>query len=860
MSVRTAPPFLQNHFFPFTTMRNYSVSILILLFQIGIFVSVSTAQSPMPLPNTKVEQPKRAFDNQTVYGPSPQAFEKAGDKSFENKDFYSAMRYYGNVLLAEENNVAVIFKYAESARQFGAFESAGDAYRNVASLDAEKKFPAAIFWLAAVEKMQGKYDPAYQHFKQFVAMTNADAKMLEEAKTELDECIWAMEQFSNPDAGVILNRILDNKINTAESEFGAVQRGDTMFYSSFRVIDWKDISSKTRPVRPVIKIMESMDGREPAISPMNLPDRHTAHTAFSPDGEWMIFNQCDYVGEVKINCELFLSKKFEKEWLTGVRLPDIINFKDSTTTQPNFGLAPGETDGSLVLYFVSNRPGGKGGMDIWKSKMTADGLFSVPENLTEINTPEDDITPFFDSRTHILYFSTTGRRSLGGFDIYKSALNAGKFDSVQHLDVPFNSSYNDIYFAMQGDDWAYFSSNRQGATPITEDACCYDIYKAEYLALKMEALSFSKITRDPLSEVVFTVTEKTSTNPPFSQYSGDTNRAEFEAKRDKIYQVIASKEGYRADTVLVTTSELPLDRKFVAKLYLEPTDFALNVRTFNQFHKNPLPGVSIRLIEMKDKVPVKEKDEKNTGTGNETDLAVRLESQYMIIGTKDKFFPDTVMVVAGELKPGVKLTKNLFLTPSSLNNFLPVALYFDNDQPDRNTRKETTLQAYDQTYHSYVARKGTFISTFTAGLSAEKKADATARLDNFFNDDVTGGYLKLDNFAENLGLFMENGYRVEIMVKGFASPLSSPAYNLALTKRRIASVLNYFRKAKGGIFNPYLISGQLAVTNVPFGETLAPPNVPDNPRDRRLSIYSVDASKERRAEILEIRLVREFKN
>ena len=149
---------------------------------------------------------------------------------------------------------------------------------------------------------------------------------------------------------------------------------------------------------------------------------------------------------------------------------------------------------------------------------------------------------------------------------------------------------------------------------------------------------------------------------------------------------------------------------------------------------------------------------------------------------------------------------------------------------------------------------------FTEGMTVGEKEMATEKLRSFFEQEVKGGFLKLEFFAENLQLFMENGYDVEIMVKGFASPLANPAYNLALTKRRIASVLNYFRKVRGGMYNQYLISGQLMVTNLPFGETASNPTVSDNWKDKRRSVFSVEASRERRAEILEVRLEKRFNN
>ncbi|MCB0576198.1 MAG: hypothetical protein KDC61_16705, partial [Saprospiraceae bacterium] len=128
------------------------------------------------------------------------------------------------------------------------------------------------------------------------------------------------------------------------------------------------------------------------------------------------------------------------------------------------------------------------------------------------------------------------------------------------------------------------------------------------------------------------------------------------------------------------------------------------------------------------------------------------------------------------------------------------------------------------------------------------------QLGRFFDEEVNDGFVKLEVFAGNLELFLKGGSRIEIMVKSFASPLASSAYNLALTQRRIASVRNYFRKFQNGILGQYISNGQLKVSTLPLGESKASPGVSDDARDKRRSVYSIEASRERRAEILEVRL------
>ncbi|MFN0015338.1 MAG: hypothetical protein ACKVU2_12395, partial [Saprospiraceae bacterium] len=84
-------------------------------------------------------------------------------------------------------------------------------------------------------------------------------------------------------------------------------------------------------------------------------------------------------------------------------------------------------------------------------------------------------------------------------------------------------------------------------------------------------------------------------------------------------------------------------------------------------------------------------------------------------------------------------------------------------------------------------------------------------------------------------------------------PRAESTYNLALGKRRISSVRNYFDAYSDGVFAQYLQSGLLRVSETSFGETTARRGISDNLRDERNSVYHPDAARERRVEIVEIR-------
>ena len=100
---------------------------------------------------------------------------------------------------------------------------------------------------------------------------------------------------------------------------------------------------------------------------------------------------------------------------------------------------------------------------------------------------------------------------------------------------------------------------------------------------------------------------------------------------------------------------------------------------------------------------------------------------------------------------------------------------------------------------------------------------------------------------------LQDGYAFDISLRGFASPRADTRYNLALSQRRVVSVQNEIKAYNNGVLVPFINNGQLKITELSFGESLAPDNVSDVLYDRRNSIFSPEASKERRVEIVEIK-------
>jgi outer membrane protein OmpA-like peptidoglycan-associated protein len=117
------------------------------------------------------------------------------------------------------------------------------------------------------------------------------------------------------------------------------------------------------------------------------------------------------------------------------------------------------------LYFASNRSGGQGGIDLWRSHRTPGGDWSIPENLKGINSKGDERSPRFDSNGNFYFASTNG--SLGGLDIFSCAImRDGHFAPPVRMASPLNSTSDDFAITFISENSGYISSNRTGVDAI----------------------------------------------------------------------------------------------------------------------------------------------------------------------------------------------------------------------------------------------------------------------------------------------------------------------------------------------------------------------------------------------------------
>jgi len=198
-----------------------------------------------------------------------------------------------------------------------------------------------------------------------------------------------------------------------------------------------------------------------------------------------------------------------------------------------------------TLYFASDMPGGKGGFDIYETRLS-DSSWGIPQNLgADVNTKGDEVFPsIFDEST--LYFSSDSRNSLGGLDILKTVKSNGTWNVPQHLSYPINTGYDDFSFAMNKDGkTGYLSSDRSGSDRVY----AFEILDIE---VKVEGLVADKESMLPLGGARVTVQNLTDGTEKVYFTDAD-GKFVADLEPNKEYKVKTDLDGYFSDAENIST-------------------------------------------------------------------------------------------------------------------------------------------------------------------------------------------------------------------------------------------------------------------------------------------------------------------
>ena len=173
---------------------------------------------------------------------------------------------------------------------------------------------------------------------------------------------------------------------------------------------------------------------------------------------------------------------------------------------------------------------------------------------------------------------------------------------------------------------------------------------------------------------------------------------------------------------------------------------------------------------------------------------------------------------------------------------LPLTLYFHNDEPDCCTMRTTTEKNYKDAYISYFKMQEEYLRMTNNNV-----------INSFFKDSLKNNFNHLELVLEAIYQSLLNGEKIELLIKGFASPLHDSKYNINLSKRRINSLINYLSLYNNRVLVSFIKSKKLMITELPYGESRTSEKVSDNPNNKQQSIFSIEAMLERKIIIVGVK-------
>jgi OOP family OmpA-OmpF porin len=534
------------------------------------------------------------FENQSL-----REVRSTAKNAFRLGDTYTALAYFEEWSNRSSDDLRLLEKTADLYRITRNYKKAEEWYLKLLERDASS-FPMSYFYLGEVQMGLEKYTEAkknYLEFKTFSREIN-DPQFRKLLKYKIPSCEYAIRLKDSTNKS--LSAHLGNTINFPHIEFSPISLNHkTMIYGSFRE---KNLNlyetAKTDSVRlPVRKLyVAAKEGDEWVAKgelegPFNQQAKNIGNAVISADGNRMYFTYCEKNWQNRMICNLFLSEKEEENWSEPIKLNDEINLPNFTTTQPAIGRA--SKSNQEVLYFVSDRPGGKGGLDVWYTEFhKRRNKFKSPRNAgSKINSVGTECTPFYDISSHKLYFSSDGQIGLGGLDVYSADGEKSKWEEPKNMEATINSSADDLDFTLhQSKKGGFVVSNRKGGAALLSETCCDDIYEfvfSEYVSIALQANVMVKEDCLKNYKVNVFIKEKDSEDKYLAQsYTVDTCGFKINLDEGKEYSVEIEKDGYftsvnKFDTKTVKESKVYSSNILVEEIPSKPIQLTDILYEFN---------------------------------------------------------------------------------------------------------------------------------------------------------------------------------------------------------------------------------------------------------------------------------------
>jgi tetratricopeptide (TPR) repeat protein len=402
---------------------------------------------------------------------------KFAEEQYQKGDYIYALQYYEKALAIDSQTVNTLWNYAETLRAYKDYRKAEYYYKKVYSREEAMLFPYSLLQLGLMQKQNGKYDAAIETFKLAKKKYAKDKKsyLYLKAKRELESCLWAKTALKDSTSYQITQ--LPTTVNTPNSEFGHSIYAGKLVFSSLRgdsVHANEEVYSTEYKTRLYTSAYANQTYEKSALlSELFAQKLNSGNGSFSADGKRFYYSLCTEAG-YNYSCQIMVANYADGHWKSADTLGEIINEPSSNTSMPAIGMI----DGQEVLFFSSDRKGGKGNMDLYYSFIKNGNQFGKVQAVQAVNSPDPELSPFWDNADKRLYFSSSWHDGFGGYDVFYTTFSGQQFSAPVNVGLPANSPANDLYYFAHGDT-NYVSSNRLGVYYSKNPTCCSDIFSLQ---------------------------------------------------------------------------------------------------------------------------------------------------------------------------------------------------------------------------------------------------------------------------------------------------------------------------------------------------------------------------------------------
>jgi OmpA-OmpF porin, OOP family len=529
------------------------------------------------------------IDSNLIKNSSPKTLKNMGKNAMQQNDPEMAIACFESYLKKAPNDPKVMNLLAMNYMEIRDYDRAQHQFLKAYTSDKEKQ-KEALYYHAQMQKSNGFYDSAKFNFQKFKKEYKGTDKLMKKQATKEIVFCDSVQNLVKTEKKIVIEH-LDSTINKVNTEAAPASLDEnTIVFTSLRT-DKKEFILEDDTARPILRKLylakrenDEWKFKGEYGTNLNTGNNNTGNACFSTDRKRMYFTRCKPNTKGEMICAIYVTEKNGEEWTEPVKLPKSINNPKYTSTMPAVTIDPAK--GNDVIYFVSNNKEGRGGFDIWytiydKKK----GIYKDPKNAgNKVNTPQNEITPYFDNETRQLYFSSDGLGGLGGYDVFKATGDGRKWLNTENIGQPINTGADDIYYTIAVNrEEGFLVSNRKGSNALKNSTCCDDIYRykyTEYIKINLsgninEFVDNTKVIKEATVEV-YIKDKKNGEKFLVKTVNSDENgnyKTTLEAGQD--YALVVKKKdflgnGAEVSTKTITTSQDLLKNVSLAKEPKEP--------------------------------------------------------------------------------------------------------------------------------------------------------------------------------------------------------------------------------------------------------------------------------------------------